>query len=380
MIIVIRFAVVLLVFTLQGCAPTIPAQYLYGTAPSLPSTTDTPESFPSTESAAVKYYFGERDLDPIEGIWTWDDNKYQVAIIKNNTGIEMEYDYVGVVIRAYSGSWRAGQIKILLNSTASLTIFTGVYFDGNQNRTNLSYIMDNPNIVTVNYSFDGSQPLLIRDYPVGRNRSTAAALGVESHGTCFIASPNGIAITSHHVIDGAKAIAVTLANGKQVPAVIESTSAANDIAVLRLAASTPDYLSFSSARSVQLGDEVFTIGFPSKSILGSDAKFTEGSISALSGIQGEAAYLQISVPIQPGNSGGPVVNHEGNVVGVIAATAAVEAFYRVTGSLPQNVNWAVKSDYVQLMIDDVPSRTATLNRSEAISRVQKAVCQVVASF
>ena len=89
--------------------------------------------------------------------------------------------------------------------------------------------------------------------------------------------------------------------------------------------------------------------------------------------------MQISVPIQPGNSGGPVVNYEGNVVGVIAATAAVESFYRATGSLPQNINWAVKSDYVQLMIGDVLARPTVTSRTEAIKRAQSAVCQVVAT-
>jgi S1-C subfamily serine protease len=88
--------------------------------------------------------------------------------------------------------------------------------------------------------------------------------------------------------------------------------------------------------------------------------------------------MQISIPIQPGNSGGPVVDHRGNVVGVIAATAAVESFYRATGSLPQNVNWAVKSDYVQPMLADLAVQPTTGDRNESISRAEKAVCQVIA--
>jgi S1-C subfamily serine protease len=201
----------------------------------------------------------------------------------------------------------------------------------------------------------------------------------ESQGTCFVAGPNGVVITSYHVIDGAHTIMVTLHDGRRLPAVVDRSSAANDVAVLRVSEPTPDFLSFGSARSVQLGDQVFTIGFPSKSILGSAAKFTEGSVSALSGLRGESSYMQISVPVQPGNSGGPVVTHDGSVVGVIAATAAVEAFYEATGALPQNVNWAVKSDYVRPMLDESPPRTAAQNRSESIARTQSAVCEVTAS-
>jgi S1-C subfamily serine protease len=74
-------------------------------------------------------------------------------------------------------------------------------------------------------------------------------------------------------------------------------------------------------------------------------------VSALSGIQDDASYFQMSVPILPGNSGGPVVNMHGEVVGIVTSTAVVEAFYALSGSLPQNVNWAPKSDYVRLMFD-----------------------------
>lgn len=336
-------------------------------------------SHPNTEAEAIEAYLVDHELDLIEGIWTWGDNRYQIALIQNNTGIEPEYDYVGIVIRADQGSWKPGQIKVFLNSTAIDTIFTGVYFDGNQVRTNLSYILEDPNLLKVNYSFDGYSPLLIRDYPVGRSSAKARSSGTESHGTCFIVGPNGTAITSHHVVDGTDRITVTLSDGRQLPAMIEKSSAATDLAVLRISASTPDYLSFTSTKSVQLGDQVFTVGFPTKSILGSEAKFTEGSISALSGIHGEASYMQVSVPIQPGNSGGPVVNYSGNVVGVIAATAAVKSFYKATGSLPQNVNWAVKSDYVQIMLGEVPARPTVTGRADAIKRTQAAVCQVVAT-
>ena len=73
-------------------------------------------------------------------------------------------------------------------------------------------------------------------------------------------------------------------------------------------------------------------------------------MSSLSGLQGDATFFQISVPIQPGHSGGPLVNEDGNVVGIVTATAAVEAFYQATGSMPQNINWAVKGPYASLLL------------------------------
>jgi len=339
-----------------------------------------PSPSPASEADAVSHYFSGRELDLIEGIWTWDDNNYQVAVTKNDTGLETDYDFIGVVIRAEPRGWKAGDVKLLFNSTATPTIFTGVYFDGNHSRNNLSHILENTNLIKVNRTFGGGQPLLLRDYPGGRTQDIPDSGLVAATGTCFVVSPRGVAVTSHHVIEGASKVIVALADGREVPATVESTSAATDLAVLNLNTSTPNYLSLASTRSTQVGEQVFTVGFPTVDILGSEAKFTEGSISALSGIRGEASYMQISVPVQPGNSGGPVVNYNGEVLGVVAATAAVEAFYKNTGSLPQNVNWAVKSDFIQPMLPDSPGRAKSPDRTSAISRAQKAVCKVSVAY
>ena len=109
-------------------------------------------------------------------------------------------------------------------------------------------------------------------------------------------------------------------------------------------------MAFEKPGAVEIGDDVFTLGFPISDLLGKEVKYTDGSISSLSGLKGDATFFQISVPIQPGNSGGPLVNEKGNVVGIVTATAAVEAFYQATGSMPQNVNWAVKGAYASLLL------------------------------
>ena len=86
----------------------------------------------------------------------------------------------------------------------------------------------------------------------------------------------------------------------------------------------------------------------------------------------------MSVPVQPGNSGGPVVNVRGEVVGIVTATAAIEAFYAATGSLPQNINWASKSDYAQLLFDAPNLEKRANDRAEAIEMTYAAICKVTA--
>ena len=174
-----------------------------------------------------------------------------------------------------------------------------------------------------------------------------------SLGSCFAVSPDGLILTNHHVIAGAELVQVTLSDGRTLSrAWVESDSASTDLALLKVEASGLEYLPLATLRSTEVGMEVFTMGFPAKGTLGSEPKFTDGTISSLSGVQGESSLLQTTVPIQPGNSGGPLVSHDGFVVGVVTSTAAVANFMSQTGALPQNVNWAVKADYAVCLLFD----------------------------
>ena len=78
-------------------------------------------------------------------------------------------------------------------------------------------------------------------------------------------------------------------------------------------------------------------------------------MSALSGLRGDASFLQVSVPIQPGNSGGALVNDDGDVIGVVVATASAPAFIRATDSIPQNINWAVKTAFASVLFEPPPT-------------------------
>jgi S1-C subfamily serine protease len=196
------------------------------------------------------------------------------------------------------------------------------------------------------------------------------------YGTGFFVSPAGQLVTSYHVVDGARAIYVQTADGTRYPAKVTRSSAATDLAVLEVNHRPLKYLSFGAVNAAKPGDRVFTIGFPVMEVLGAEPKFTDGVISSLSGVGNEAAFAQISVPVQPGNSGGPLVNEKGEVVGVIAATAAVHEFIKSVGTFPQNIGWAVRGEYVLPLLKMGPAATRK-SRDDAIDAVRRSVALVL---
>ena len=197
-------------------------------------------------------------------------------------------------------------------------------------------------------------------------------------GTAFLVNPKGLLLTANHVIEDAESIEVACSGQPPQAAIVRSSSASTDLAVLEVPGlETERFLSLSQ-ETPSLGARVFTVGYPLIGLLGEDPKYTEGTVSALSGPGGDASFLQISVPIQPGNSGGTLVNEEGAVVGVVIATASAPAFFQVSGTIPQNINWAVKGLFAAALFnpptevqlpDDVPN--------SVIDRDREATCLVV---
>ena len=198
------------------------------------------------------------------------------------------------------------------------------------------------------------------------------------NGSCFFVTPDGFVATNAHVIKGKSRIRVIDSAGKVFESKGERVDAANDLALLRVEAAGHAYLSLAPRGAASVGQPIFTMGYPATHILGREPKFTDGVISSLTGLENATNLMQISVPIQPGNSGGPVMNDRGQVVGIATSTAAIEVFLRATGSLPQNVNWAVKSEYLARLVDDAPPGQSAPARPEAIQLTSAAVCRVEA--
>ena len=184
------------------------------------------------------------------------------------------------------------------------------------------------------------------------NPSDAAAGGNQrpkASGSGVIVSQQGIVLTAAHVVSGASSIRILSVHGLKSATVLR-VDEANDIAILKLEAGTYEALPIEPSKHVRLGQTVSTIGFPNIDIQGFSPKVTRGEISSLNGIGDDPRSWQISVPVQPGNSGGPLLDENGNLVGVIVSKLGIEAA-KATNDLPQNVSYAVKSTYALALLE-----------------------------
>ena len=171
-----------------------------------------------------------------------------------------------------------------------------------------------------------------------------------SMGTAFFVSHSGHLVTNWHVIDGAKRIQVVVEDGV-LPVSLVAWDKKNDLALLKVEAIRP--VLFVRRRSeLRKGDEVFTLGYPLVTFQGREQKATFGRVNALTGVAGDVRYTQIDVPIQPGNSGGPLLNRRGEVVGVVTAMLNPHETLQQAGVVPQNVNYAIKSEFVHELLRD----------------------------
>ena len=197
------------------------------------------------------------------------------------------------------------------------------------------------------------------------------------HGSCVVVASQGLIATALHVVEGAREIAVRLAGGRTLAARVIHRESQQDVALLQVQAENLSSLPPARGESIRLGQRIFTIGFPAVHVLGDAPRFSEGSVSALVGPLGTKHLLQVSVPLQPGNSGGPIVSHSGELVGLVISAAEPQRFQQATGQLPQHVNFAVRADVLRRWIGPAHAESAT-DREAAIARTAAAVCAVAA--
>jgi S1-C subfamily serine protease len=169
---------------------------------------------------------------------------------------------------------------------------------------------------------------------------------LSSTGTGFFVSPAGQIVTNAHVINGCREVRT-----QGAPLAVTAIDTASDLALLRANTNSQSSAKIRSGRGPRPGEEVVALGFPLTGILSSDPIVTAGIISALAGIKNDRRFIQISVPVQPGNSGGPLLGENGAVVGVVVGKLNAVAVAEATGDIPQNVNFAVSLGTLQSFLD-----------------------------
>ena len=205
-----------------------------------------------------------------------------------------------------------------------------------------------------------------------------------STGSGFFISNQGHFVTNHHVIEDTTKVRVRVGE-KTYSAKIIRVDERIDLALLKVDIKSGfTAIPISKSVNVSLGDRVFTIGFPMSRIQGILPKYTEGTISSLAGIRDEPSRFQISVPLQPGNSGGLLVNSRGHVIAVVVSGLSTRYFLKNEGVAPQVVNYAIKSSFLLGFLEGVttayvPATNANSKYGkDAIKRTQDSIGHVIA--
>ncbi len=168
---------------------------------------------------------------------------------------------------------------------------------------------------------------------------SGSAAAQTSSGTAFAVTPEFL-VTNQHIVSKCGSIEVISANGRYRAEVVDADEKV-DLALLHVSGLPNNTARLRNSRDVRLGESVMVFGFPLSGALTSGGNFTSGLVSGLRGFRDSENEIQITAPVQPGNSGGPVLDASGQVVGVVQAKLNALGMALLTGDIPQNVNFAI---------------------------------------
>jgi hypothetical protein len=344
-----------------------------------------------------KDYLHKNVLDPIEGIWTisenidWEDietgskgnnevaGKFELAIMRDK---ELYNRYNAYILHSKEAEWPRGQLKGFYDKTGYKSTYEQHWLMADHTERIISISVEESGVFRHSYSFSRypvnyeRESIALKLYPPMYMSASSLTLNtqLQSMGSGFVISGNGLIITNYHIIHGKEKIEVYFPSiDKTFSAVIALEDKNNDIALLALEDfHISDYFTkdipfiISNTKNMRLGQEIFTLGYPLGEMLGKSVKLSTGDISSLYGIKDDPRLIQISNPIQPGNSGGPLLNENGEIVGVVVSTLNARYFYENEFIIPQNINFAIKGNYVANLISLLPEHEELSNRKNLL--------------
>lgn len=211
---------------------------------------------------------------------------------------------------------------------------------------------------------------------IGENSQNTNIYSEKWSGTGF-ALKNGYVLTNHHVIDEANTIDIYGVAGdftRSYKAKVIGSDKVNDLALLKI--SDSDFKGFGNIpysfkyKLSDVGEDIYVLGYPLTATMGEEIKLTNGIISAKTGFDGDVSQYQISAPVQPGNSGGPLLDYDGNVIGVICA--------KHRGA--ENVTYAIKTSQVRNLIESVSDLSIMNTTNQITGKALKNQVKLVNKF
>jgi hypothetical protein len=172
-------------------------------------------------------------------------------------------------------------------------------------------------------------------------------------GSGIAVAAGGEVLTNAHVVEACQSIKLTFGDGTSESADLVARDERNDLALLRIKRKfDPARIAvFRDGPPVRPGDSIVVLGYPLSGVLATGPNLTVGNVSALAGLGDDTRYIQISAPVQPGNSGGPLLDTSGHLIGIVTAKLNAVSVARATGDIPQNVNFALKAQLAREFLD-----------------------------
>lgn len=327
-------------------------------------------------------------LHPVEGIWQSTDG-YKYGITYSSTISNTKYFKLEILTSPYKAI-KEGEIRGCISEGSTDYIYSFEYINyyvntgGYAGKETIIMVLESTfhlsyqdpnygNIVSLYKLYPKDNSNMNQDNSVHNERCT---------GTGFFISRNGYIITNNHVVEGARNIKVTKVNGdsyKKYNAKVEVSDKQNDLAIIKI--TDPSFSSIgvlpytSKFMAANIGEDCFVLGYPLVSTMGTDIKLTNGIISSRTGFNGSVSEYQMSAPVQPGNSGGPLFDKSGNIIGVVCA--------KHTGA--ENAGYAVKASYIRNLVELLPqninfpqtNQLAGKTLPKQVELASKAVCLII---
>ena len=189
---------------------------------------------------------------------------------------------------------------------------------------------------------NGFNASLVHNTKVNKQHNTS------SQGSGFFINQNGVIATNYHVVKNSNLIKIRTSDNNHFTAKVILSDKTNDIAILKpkRAFQAKKWFMLDKYKNNSIGDDIHVIGYPLSFVLGADVRVTKGIISSDVGIKSDLNRFQMSASIQPGNSGGPIINKNNLVVGIATSRLSDSYLLKYMDTIPQNINFGVKSNRI----------------------------------